>query len=91
MPTMRTANPHLPPTAGRVLANFCWMSLCFSLNHGCVTSCLALASAQLGPALGGYSSAILYLFYTTTALLVAPAIVRTLGPKGSLDYGLLLY
>jgi len=88
---MRTANPHLPPTAGRVLANFCWMSLCFSLNHGCVTSCLALASAQLGPALGGYSSAILYLFYTTTALLVAPAIVRTLGPKGSLDYGLLLY
>lgn len=81
----------LPPTAGGILLNFVMMSLCFSLNHGCVTSCLALASAQLGPKLGGYSSGVLYAFYTLTALLLAPDVVRRLGSKGALDWGLFLY
>jgi hypothetical protein len=89
--TSMSDDGRLPPTASGVLLNFVWMSVCFSLNHGCVTSCLALASAQLGPALGGYSSGILYLFYTMTALLVAPAVVQRLGAKGSLQGGLLLY
>ncbi|KAJ1638811.1 hypothetical protein T492DRAFT_941070 [Pavlovales sp. CCMP2436] len=91
MSDARGHGQRLPPTAGSVLSNFMLVSLFFSLNHGCVTSCLALASSQLGPALGGYSAGVLYLCYTLTALLFAPGIVTRLGAKGSLNWGLVLY
>lgn len=34
--------------------NFVTMSVAFSCNHGCVVSCLAYATAELGNKLGGY-------------------------------------
>jgi hypothetical protein len=35
-------------TTFQVTRSFLFMGLCFSLNHGCVTALLGLASANLG-------------------------------------------
>ncbi len=64
--------------------NFIRMSLCFSLNHACVTAALALSTANLGPVLGNASNAVLYVFYTSTALLYAGPHVRWRGSKAAL-------
>lgn len=64
--------------------NFIRMSICFSLNHACVTSALALSTANLGPVLGNASNAVLYIFYTCTALVYAGPHVRWRGSKAAL-------
>jgi len=47
--------------------NFFIMSLAFSCNHGCVVSCLAYATTELGNKLGGLESLIrLFLFFAYT-------------------------
>jgi len=74
-----------------VLTNFVLMCLCFSLNHGCVTACVALASSDLGPDLGAYSSGTLYLVYTLTALFGSSAIVQLTGIKHGLSSSLFVY
>lgn len=74
-----------------VVYNFYFMCLCFSLNHGCVTAILALASASLGDKLGGFNSGTLYTMYTLSSLFIASLVVRKLGPKWSLVGGLALY
>ena len=40
-----------------VLRNFVHMSVCFSLNHACVTAALALSTANLGSLLGNVANA----------------------------------
>jgi hypothetical protein len=62
------------------------MCIAFSLNHGCVVSCLAYASTELGSSLGGSASGVLYVFYSLTAFFLSKPIVAMVGPK----YGLLL-
>lgn len=47
--------------------NFVFMAICFSGNHGAVTSVIALASS-FDPTLGSYSVGILYGFYVLTAM-----------------------
>jgi MFS family permease len=76
--------------AQRTLLNFVWMSILFSANHGCVVSCLGLASARLGST-GAWQSGILYMTYTASALLGATYIVKQLGARNSLFLGMLLY
>jgi MFS family permease len=66
------------------------MSILFSANHGCVVSCLGLASARLG-AIGAWQSGILYITYTLSALLGATYIVKQAGARNSLFLGMLLY
>ena len=51
----------------KVLGNFVLMSVLFSINHGCVTACIALASSDLGADLAPWSSGTLYLMYTLCA------------------------
>jgi len=41
--------------------NFIFMCIAFSLNHGCVVSCLTYATTELGDDLGGYGSGALYI------------------------------
>ncbi|KAJ1442737.1 hypothetical protein B484DRAFT_389866, partial [Ochromonadaceae sp. CCMP2298] len=65
--------------------NFLMMCVVFSANHGCVVSCLAYATTELGDSLGGYGSGTLYVFYALTALLLSKPLVEMVGPK----YGLL--
>jgi hypothetical protein len=67
-----------------ITLNFVRMSVCFSLNHACVTAALALSTSNLGRVLGNASNAMLYIGYTSSALLLASPYVRARGPKASL-------
>ena len=74
------------------IRNSFWvMTFCFSTNHACVTTVLALASTELGSSLGGYSNGTLYLCYTLSALVGATGVVQTLGQKGALVSGAFAY
>jgi len=74
-------------TATQLYWNFMLMCIGFSVNHGCVVSCLAYSTAELGTELGGYGSGVLYVFYALTALLLSKPIVGSLGPKMGLILG----
>jgi len=67
------------------------MAVCFSINHGTVTALLALAAANLGAELGNLQNALLYGFYTLTALCFAKIIVAQTGYKYGIVAGLATY
>jgi len=75
----------------QVIMNFVWMAICFSLNHGCVTSLLGLASATLSDKLSGLQSGILYIFYLLSALFCSSSLVAVFGSKYALVTGVFLY
>ena len=77
-------------SARRTLINFISMAILFSANHGCVVSCLGLASARLG-SVGAWQSGILYFTYTASALLGATYIVKRAGARNALLFGMVLY
>ncbi len=58
-----------------MVGNFIFMSVCFAINRGTVTSLIAIASSQLGSELGGEGVAVLYVAYVATALTVAALVV----------------
>jgi hypothetical protein len=64
--------------------NFITMCIAFSFNHGCVVSCLAYSSAELGDTLGSYGSGVLYIFYALTAFFLSKPVVSMIGPKNGL-------
>jgi hypothetical protein len=72
-------------------SNFVLLSVLFSANHGCVVSCLGLATARLGGAVGANQSLILYGFYTASSLLGATKITKTLGSRNALVAGMSAY
>ena len=74
----------------RVYNNFTRMSLFFALNHGCVTSVLALSTVLLGKK-GSYQSGALYVTYALTALLAASPITSHLGSRIALIIGSFTY
>jgi hypothetical protein len=78
-------------TSSHLFRNFIIMAVSFSVNHGCVVSCLAYSTAQLGNSLGGYGSGVLYIFYALTAFFLAKPIVAMVGPKNGLFIGVLGY
>ncbi|KAK3268319.1 hypothetical protein CYMTET_23170 [Cymbomonas tetramitiformis] len=71
--------------------NVLLMSMCFSLNHACVTTVIGLASSELGDTLGGVSVGVLYLMYTLTAMVGATGIVEKVGTKRALVTGAWAY
>jgi hypothetical protein len=74
-----------------IVHNFIRMSLLFSANHACTVSCLSLATAQFGAAVGAWQSGILYIFYTASGLFGATYVVKTLGDRNALICGMALY
>ena len=82
-------NLDLPDARGaiRPLQNFVTMSVLFSANHGCVVSCLALASSRLGTT-GAWQSGILMFTYAASSLLGATYAVKTLGARNALILGM---
>jgi len=76
--------------AKKTLRNFAVMALLFSANHGCVVSCLALASSRLGST-GALQSAILMITYAASALLGATYAVKTLGARNAMTLGMACY
>ena len=78
--------------SGRLLlANFGWMSLCFSVNHGTVVTMVSLTSSILDASLASASLTLFYACYTLTALLVSVPVVTLLKPKGGLLAGTGIY
>ncbi|KAJ1457472.1 major facilitator superfamily domain-containing protein [Pelagophyceae sp. CCMP2097] len=77
--------------AKRLRRNWAFLALCFSLNHGCVTALIALASSSLGYSLGNTSSGILYCVYTLTAAFGSKALTVLAGAKRTLSIGLWVY
>lgn len=73
-----------------LLRNFVFMSMCFSANHGSVTSVIALASS-FNATLGSYSVGVLYGCYVLTAMLAGPYIVSKFSAKRALIFSLFLY
>lgn len=73
--------------ASALLRNFVVMSVCFSVNHGTVSSVIALSTSLLGTGLGSVNLGTLYFFYVLTALVFATAIIQALGAKGGLLFG----
>ena len=67
--------------------NFLTMCVAFSLNHGCVVSCLAYSTTELGNTLGGVGSGVLYVFYALTAFFLSKPYVSMVGPKVGLLTG----
>eukprot|EP00301_Raphidiophrys_heterophryoidea_P001390 c10673_g1_i1.p1 GENE.c10673_g1_i1~~c10673_g1_i1.p1 ORF type:complete len:464 (+),score=103.20 c10673_g1_i1:69-1394(+) len=80
-----------PPSGGRLLLNFFWMTICFSINHGTVTALISLATSTEGHQLGSYSLGALYGMYTFVALFFSNVIVDTTGYKWGLVSGLGVY
>jgi len=78
-------------TSRQIVVNFMTMSVCFSINHATVTAMVGLASANLGSETGNLQTALLYSFYTLTALLAAKSIIGYTGDKYGIFAGLALY
>ena len=75
---------------GQLMYNWILMSVAFSVNHATVTAMVGLASQNLQD-LGNLQNALLYLFYTLTALLASKSIVGYTGAKGGILLGLGMY
>lgn len=72
------------------LRNFLLMAVLFSANHGCVVSCLGLASSRLG-SLGAWQSGILYLTYSASSVTGATYVAKTLGARNAMTLGMACY
>jgi hypothetical protein len=77
--------------ANKLYYNFILMCVAFSVNHGCVVSCLAYSSAELGDDLGGYGSGTLYICYALSAFLLSKPLVSMYGGKQGLLFGVYGY
>ena len=78
-----------PPSGAR--RNFVRMSLCFSINHGCVASVLNLSVVLLGQKAGSFSQGTLYVTYALTALLASTFVISWLGSRRALIMGTFVY
>lgn len=91
----QTTNEQFPavPTVNStsIVVNFCLLSVLFSANHGCVVSCLAVATARLGATVGAWQSGVLYITYTASSLLGATQICHWLGARNALMAGMGAY
>lgn len=67
------------------------MSVCFSVNHGCVTGLIGLASSNFPKVLAGTQLGTLYILYVITALFASAALVSIFGSKWALVTGVFMY
>ena len=98
--SLMTTTPTVPTThrsgidpssaATSILYHFMVMSLLFSSNHGCVVACLSLATARLG-SFGAYQNGLLYVTYAISGLIGSTYVVKELGSRNALAFGMGLY
>jgi len=67
------------------------MAGCFAVNHGVVTTPLAVATSTLGMNVAAVGNGLLYVFTLFSSLLLGAPATASLGPKNSLSLGMLLY
>lgn len=71
--------------------NYSWLGILFAVNHGCVTTPVALATSVLDPDTGYAGNSMLYLMSVVSTLVFAVPAVAFMGLKGSLIASFLLY
>ena len=60
-----------------IIRRFMYFAVCFSVNHGCVTSVVGLASSVLPKKLAGTQLGTLYIVYSLTALFASAALGKS--------------
>ena len=78
-------------TAEEVRSNFSFMSICFALNHGVVTTPLAVATTLLQLDVANFGNALLYTVTLVSSLFLGAPTVGKFGPKGGLVFGMFFY
>ena len=74
-----------------VRSNFTLMSLCFALNHGVVTTPLAVATTLLPLETANFGNGLLYAVTLLSSLFLGAPTVSKLGAKGGLVFGMFFY
>ena len=75
--------------AEAIVSSFKYLSTTFSLNHGCMVSCVAYSSTVLGDRLGSYGNGVLYIVFAFSAAFIAKPFVAKYGTKVALLVGVM--
>eukprot|EP00438_Fugacium_kawagutii_P007334 Skav235728 [mRNA] locus=scaffold280:855828:857354:+ [translate_table: standard] len=78
-------------TAEEVQNNFFLMGVLFALNHGVVTTPLAVSTTLLNLDTATFGNGLLYVVTLVSSLLLGAPVVGQLGPKGGLTFGMFFY
>ena len=71
--------------------NFSKMSILFALNHGVVTTPLAVSTSLLNLDVATFGNGLLYIVTICSSLLLGAPAVGRFGPKGGLIFGMIFY
>lgn len=71
--------------------NFSKMSILFALNHGVVTTPLAVSTSLLNLDVATFGNGLLYIVTLSSSLLLGAPAVGRFGPKGGLIFGMIFY
>ena len=88
LPTATIVSENDVLTPNKLFWNYLIFCLLYSSAHGTVDAVLAFSSAELGSTNGSNGGFILYIFYTSSALLLAKPVLGLFGPKSSVLFGL---
>lgn len=76
---------------GQLRTNFWWMSVCFALNHGVVTTPLVIATTQLDLEVANVGNGSLYVMTLLSSLFLGAPLVSSRGAKAGLIFGMFFY
>lgn len=78
-------------SADEVQQNFFLMGVLFAMNHGVVTTPLAVSTTLLKLETATFGNGLLYVVTLFSSLLLGAPVVGQLGPKGGLTFGMFFY
>ena len=78
-------------SAEEIEQNFLLMGLLFAMNHGVVTTPLAVSTTLLQLETATFGNGLLYVVTLLSSLLLGAPVVGQLGPKGGLTFGMFFY
>ena len=85
------SDAHSEINSDDVRSNFVLMSVCFALNHGVVTTPLAVATTLLQLDVANFGNGLLYAVTLVSSLFLGAPAVGRFGPKGGLVFGMFFY
>lgn len=85
------AGPPENASAQQLQSNFWWMSVCFAINHGTVTTPLVVATSLLGKNVANVGNGTLYVCTLLSALFVAAPLSSKVGLKSCLLLSMFFY
>jgi len=78
-------------TTQQLQRNFYWFALNFAVNHGVVTTPLVLSTSVLAGDAGYVGNALINIFTMVASFFLGAPLTGTLGPRGGVLFGMLLY